>query len=105
MIKEVKKYRNYVNEIPKLISETHYKSSFFIELLELKKPTYYRKLKENSFNIDEVEQITKVLFPKEAYKEELMQSIEQGRADFEDGNVMTSEQVRAKMRKQIADYQ
>ena len=41
----------------------------------------------------------------EAYKKELMQSLEKGREDVKNGKTMTSEEVRLQMRKKIESYQ
>ena len=48
MIQVVKNYKKLVLELPVLIANTDYKGSYFIKLLNLKRPTYYRRLKENS---------------------------------------------------------
>ena len=105
MIQVVKNYHKYMQLIPSLISETDYKASFFIKLLDLKAPTYYRKLRDNAFTSDEIFVLTKALFPKEAYKMELLESIEKGRDDFKNGNIISSEDVKAEIRKKIESYQ
>jgi len=105
MIDIVEDYSNYLESLPKLISEADYKSQYFIKNLNLKPATYYRKLRENTFTMVEVMSITKLLFPKEAYKNELLKSIEKGRADYKKGDTMSSEEVRLEMRKKIESYQ
>ena len=105
MINIVEEYKNYIEILPNLISNADYKSQYFIKKLALKPATYYRKLRENSFTINEVMNLTTLLFPKEAYKKELMQSLEKGREDVKNGKTMTSEEVRLQMRKKIESYQ
>lgn len=105
MITIVNEYKNYLEELSKLISNSDFKAQYFMKVLGLKTATYYRKLRENSFTISEVEIITKALYPKEVYKQELLDSIEIGRQDFKEGKTMTSEEMRIVMRKRIENYQ
>ncbi|WP_299667201.1 hypothetical protein [uncultured Polaribacter sp.] len=104
MIQIVEEYTKYVHKIPELISKTDYKASYFIKLLNLKAPTYYRKLRENAFTIDEINILTKALYPKESYKNELLKSIENGRNDFKNGNILTSEEMKTQMREKILSH-
>jgi len=105
IIKVVEKYSDYIESLPKLISGSDFKSQYFIKDLNLKPTTYYRKLRENTFTISEVLSLTKLLYPKEAYKNELLKSIEKGRADYKSDETMTSEEVRLEMKKKIESYQ
>lgn len=105
MINTVEEYSNYLESLPKLINDADYKAQYFIKKLNLKPATYYRKLRENTFTIVEVMSLTKLLFPKEAYKNELLKSIEKGRGDYKKGDTMTSDEVRLEMRKKIESYQ
>lgn len=104
MIQIVEEYTKYIHKIPQLISATDYKASYFIKLLDLKPPTYYRKLRENTFTIEEINILTKALYPKENYKNELLKSIEKGRNDIKNGNVLTSEEIKKQMRAKIMSY-
>ena len=105
MIQLVLKYQDYIENIKDYIDNSPYKSSYFLKELQLSKPTFYRKLREKTFTVKEITILTKLLFPKEAYKQELLTSIAQGREDIKNGNTMTSEEVRKAMRKKIEDYQ
>ncbi|MGO3181717.1 MAG: hypothetical protein ACTIJ9_02690 [Aequorivita sp.] len=71
MIKIVAEYSKYIEELPELLKESPFKTSHFIEKLELPKATYYRKLKDKSFTVEEVEKLTEILFPNEAYLAEM----------------------------------
>lgn len=67
MIKIVSKYAKYMEELPQLLKDSPYKTSFIIEELQIPSATYYRKLKDKSFTVEEVEKLTKILFPNEAF--------------------------------------
>ena len=88
MIQVVEEYQNYLKTIPELIAKTDYKATFFIKLLGLKRPTYYRKLRDNTFTIHEVELLTKALFPKETYLREIKADLVKSRQDIKEGRVM-----------------
>lgn len=96
MIHVVKEYNKYLQIIPELISKTDYKASYFIKLLDLKAPTYYRKLRDNAFSIEEIEVLTKALFPKEAYFEEIKADLIKSKDDFKQGRfIKHSEAMKA----------
>lgn len=63
MIKVVSEYSNYMDELPMLIKDSPYKSTYIIEKLQIPKATYYRKLKDKNFNVEEVGELTRILFP------------------------------------------
>jgi len=99
MIQVVSDYKNLLGELPNLISQTDYKASYFIKLLNLKRPTYYRKLKNNSFTVDEVEVLTKALYPREAFLEEIKESVRIAKDQIKNGEVMAHETVMANFEK------
>lgn len=86
-LQTVKEYRNYIDRIPELIAKSYYKAEYFSKNLDLKLPTYYRKIREKAFTIDEVEKLTKLLYPKQAYLEEIKKDLEQSKKDFKEGKV------------------
>jgi len=95
MIQVVTNYKNLLGELQDLISKTDYKASYFIKLLNLKRPTYYRKLKENSFTVNEVETLTKALYPREAFLEEIKESVVIAKDQIKKGEVIAHETVMA----------
>jgi hypothetical protein len=97
MIELVKKYNTYVDELPILIKNSYFKAEYFIKNLECSEQTYYRKLRENSFTIKEIEKLTELLFPKEFYTMELKKEIEQGRNDFLNGDYITHDAMKRKI--------
>lgn len=105
MIQLVNEYSDYVEDLKNRIKDSKYKTSFFLEELGIPKASFYRKLRENTFTIEEVQKITKILFPKEAYKQELLEAIDQGRSDIENGRLISSADMRSAMRKKLEAYQ
>ena len=93
MIQVVKEYNNYIQNLPELINKTDYKASYFIKLLGLKAPTYYRKLRENAFSIDEVNKLTTELYPKEAFLEEIKRDLKISHDDLKNGRVVEHQEV------------
>ena len=94
MIQLVDEYDKYVSEIPDLVSNSYYKAEYFIQNLNLKNATYYRKLKENNFTPQEIKKITELLFPEEV----LMQKLQKSEEDIQSGRVFDNEGVMAKLR-------
>jgi hypothetical protein len=94
MIQLVDEYDKYVSEIPYLVSNSYYKAEYFIQNLNLKNATYYRKLKENNFTPQEIKKITELLFPEEV----LMQKLQKSEEDIQQGRVLDHEDVMAKLR-------
>ncbi len=105
MIHIVSEYTNYIENIENFIKQSPYKTSYFFEQLGMSKPTFYRKLKEHAFTLTEVTTLTRLLFPKETYKQDLLNSINEAREDIKEGNTMTSEDMRQAMRDKIQAYQ
>ena len=97
MINIVKEFKKYRNTLPERIQNSDYKTQYFTKLLGLKQPTYYRKLKDNSFTIEEIELLTKALYPKETLLMEL-ESVEQ---DYENGNVIEHSELNKQLRKEF----
>jgi len=105
MIRLVDDYTRYVESLKSLIKDSKYKTSHFLDELGMPKASFYRKLRENRFSVGEVQTITKILYPEEAYKKELLQAIEKGRKDIANGNTVTSAEMRKAMREKIESYQ
>lgn len=97
MIHIVEEYNNYVNNLSHLIEESDYKLDFYLRKLNVSKPTMYRKLREKSFTNDEIYTLTELLFPKDAYRKQLKESIKEVEKELKDDEVYTSDQVREKL--------
>ena len=96
MIQIVENYENYVDSLPQLISNSYYKSEYFMQKLGLKHATYYRKLRLKIFTTSEVKLITSLLYPEEV----LMQGLKKSEEDIKAGRIMDisdfKENLRAK---------
>lgn len=97
MINIVQEFKKYRNTIPDMIQNSDYKTQYFTKLLGLKQPTYYRKLKDNSFTIEEIELLTKALYPKET----LLMELQNAEQDYENGNVVEHKDLDKKLRKEF----
>ncbi|MFD2942596.1 hypothetical protein [Flavobacterium notoginsengisoli] len=93
MIQEIIAYKNIVDNIEVLMEKSPYKKKYIIEKVGIPSPTFYRKLKAQSFTPDEVLSIAKVLSPEENFRLELKAEIEQAKREFEEGNFTTHEDM------------
>jgi hypothetical protein len=57
----VVKYRELLAEIPDMIDASGLKDKFIFEKLEMSKPTFYKKVREKAWTIEEVEKILEIL--------------------------------------------
>lgn len=94
MIHLVNEYDKYVSNLPELVSKSYYKAEYFIQNLNLKNATYYRKLKENNFTPQEIKKITELLFPEEV----LLHKLQKSEEDIQQGRVLDHEDVMTKLR-------
>jgi len=96
MIQLIADYQLYVKNIKEYIDNSPYKTSFFIKKLGLSKPTFYRKMRKGSFTVEEIDVITKLLYPREAILKELAES----EKDIEESKVYEHQQAMTLLRKQ-----
>lgn len=101
MIEIVINYKNYVEELPNLLSKSKYKMEYFIEKLGVSVPTFYRKLREKKFTLKEVELLSKELHPEEYYKAEFMQNLQKSIKEMEEGKVRSNKEVLQEMHERI----
>lgn len=93
MIQEIITYKNIVENIESLINKSPFKKSYIIEKAGIPTPTFYRKLKTQTFTPDEVLSIAKVLSPEENFRLELKAEIEQAKREYKEGNFITHEEM------------
>lgn len=93
MIQEIITYKNIVKNIESLINKSPFKKSYIIEKAGIPTPTFYRKLKTQTFTPDEVLSIAKVLSPEENFRLELKAEIEQAKREYKEGNFITHEEM------------
>jgi hypothetical protein len=99
MIQEIITYKNIVNDIEDLIAKSPFKKNYIIEQTGIPSPTFYRKLKTQTFTPDEMLSIAKILSPEEKFKMELIRGIEQGKLDYKQGNFITHEEMLLELKK------
>jgi len=98
MIQEIIAYKNIVDNIEDLMNKSPFKKSYIIEQIGIPSPTFYRKLKTQTFSADEMLSIAKILSPEENFRLELKEEIEQGKRDLENGDFITHEEMLAELR-------
>lgn len=105
MITEILNYKNVLEELPEMLNKSRFKMKYIIEKTGITSPTFYRKLKTLSFTVDEALTIAKILNPEEAYKQELLDSLNDGREDIINNKIKSSDEMRKAMREKIQAYQ
>ncbi|GAA3762736.1 hypothetical protein [Flavobacterium ginsengiterrae] len=98
MIAEIITYKNIVNNLETLMNDSPYKKNYIIEKVGIPSPTFYRKLKTQTFTPDEMLSIAKIISPEENFMLELKADIEQGKRDFENGDYITHEEMLAELK-------
>ncbi len=98
MIQEIIAYKNIVDNIENLMEKSPFKKNYIIEKVGIPSPTFYRKLKSQTFTTDEVLSIAKIISPEENYMLELKADIEQGKLDIKNGNFITHEEMLARLK-------
>ena len=107
MIAEIEKYIAIQNNIDEILKNSPFKMSYIIEKSGIKKPTFFRKLKEKKFTAEELLVISKTIelkkWPNET-KEEILESLKRSEEDFKNGRVYTYEEVKERSRKRLENY-
>lgn len=93
MIQEIITYKKIVHEIDELMNKSPYKKNYIIEQVGIPSPTFYRKLKTNSFTVDEILSIAKILSPEEYFLMELMDDLDKSRLDIMEGRTYKHEDI------------
>ena len=106
MIAEIEKYIEIQNNIDEILKNSPFKMSYIIEKSGIKKPTFFKKLKEKRFTPEELLIISKTIEPqwKNETKEEILESLIQAEIDIRNGNTISGEVVMENMRKRIEKY-
>jgi predicted transcriptional regulator len=107
MITEIEKYIEIQNNIDQILKDSPFKMSYIIEKSGIKKPTFFKKLKEKRFTPEELLTISKTIEPKQwrnETKEEILESLKRSEEDFKNGKGISGEIVMDRMRKRIEKY-
>ena len=60
-LEAVEIYRELLLQLPDMIKKSGLKDKFIYEKMEMPKPTFYRKMRESTWSVDEVEKILKII--------------------------------------------
>jgi hypothetical protein len=107
MIAEIERYIEIQNNIDIILKNSPVKLSFIIEKSGIKKPTFFKKLKEKRFTPEELLTIAKNVEPKvwrNETKEEILESIKRSEEDFKNGRVHSYEEVKERSKKRLENY-
>lgn len=106
MVAEIENYINIQNNIDEILKNSPFKMSYIIEKTGIKKPTFFKKLKEKRFTSEELLMIAKIVEPvyRNETKEEILESLKRSEEDFKNGRFHTYEEVLERSRKRLKDY-
>lgn len=104
MTAEIEKYIEIQNNIDQILKQSPFKISYIIEKTGIKKPTFFKKMKEKRFTSEELLSIAKLMEPvyRNETKEEIRESLKIAEEDFKNGNVISHEEVMKKARARLA---
>lgn len=101
MVQEVLNYKNILTRLDELIRSSPYKNKYIIQNTGMSAPTFYRKLKNRTFTVDEVLKIIRLLRPEEAVLIELKEGLRISDEDYKNGRVRKHEDVIEEIRKEF----
>lgn len=106
MIAEIEKYIEIQNNIDEILKNSPFKMSYIIEKSGIKKPTFFKKLKEKRFTPEELLVISKTIEPrwKNETKEEILESLKRSEEDFRNGRVHDYKEVMQAARLRLEKY-
>ncbi|MBF8456410.1 hypothetical protein IV494_04370 [Kaistella sp. G5-32] len=107
MTAEIEKYIEISNNIDEIIKNSPFKMSYIIEKSGIKKPTFFKKLKEKRFTPEELLLISKTVEAKvwkNETKEEILESFKRSEEDFKNGRVHDFYEVMGATKKRIQKY-
>lgn len=107
MIAEIEKYIEIQNNIDVILKNSPVKLSFIIEKSGIKRPTFFKKLKEKRFTPEELLNIAQHVNPKtwrNETKEEILESLKRSQKQFDEGRGLNGKVVVEEMRKRIENY-
>lgn len=102
MLDVVLKYQDLLDNISDLIESSNYKKEYFIKVLGISRGTFYSKLKKKTFSTNEMEKLTRILFPENAKSVEIKAELEQSLRDSRDGKVKAHALVMEEAKKYIS---
>lgn len=91
MITELLETRKIVANFDKTITDSPYKTEYISEKANIPLPTFYRKLRENKFTLDEVIKIVEIIQPELYEFEMLNRNIKIAEEQFRNGDFVEEE--------------
>ena len=107
MTAEIEKYIEIQNNIDEILKNSPFKMSYIIEKSGIKKPTFFKKLKEKRFTPEELLVISKTIEPKQwrnETKEEILESLKRSEEDFKNGRIHDYKDVMEATRLRLEKY-
>lgn len=101
MLDTVLEYQNLLENIDAHITESSFKKDYFIKELGVSRATFYNKLKNKSFTVNEMLKISALLFPEEFKAFEVREGLRRSRADSYNGRIVDHNEVMTRARKKI----
>lgn len=103
MLDIVYKYQSLLKNIDSYIRNSKFKKEYLVEQLGVSRATFYNKVKNENFTIDEMVILSSILFPEEAKALEIKDALRISREDSRNGRTRehqdVMEDVREKLRK------
>lgn len=107
MIAEIEKYIEIQNNIDQILKDSPLKMSYIIEKSGIKKPTFFKKLKDKRFTPEELLVIAKNVETRvwrNETKEEILESLKRSEEDIKHGRVHSFEEVMERSKKRLENY-
>ncbi len=103
MITELLETRKIVANFDKTISNSPYKTEYISEKANIPLPTFYRKLRDNKFTLDEVIKIIEIIQPELYEYEMLSKKIAIAEEQFRNGQFIAHKDFVFNAKKILAD--
>lgn len=107
MITEIEKFIDIQSNIDKILKESPFKMSYIIEKSGIKKPTFFKKLKEKRFTPEELLIIAKTVEIKKwqnETKNEILNSLEKAEEEIKNGNTLSYSKWKVERDIRLKDY-
>ena len=91
IIQSIFEVQNLLNNIDKHIAKSHYKVEYIVKELGMNPSTYYRKLHEKRFDLNELSKICSLIYPEDYKSVQLANRLEKSIEQIERGEVVTEE--------------
>jgi predicted transcriptional regulator len=86
MIKELIETKRIIANFDKMVSDSPYKTEYISSRINIPLPTFYRKLRDNKFTIDEIIAILEVIHPEQYQYEMLSENIKMAEDQIKNGD-------------------